>query len=149
MTLSVPVGLDAHGANLGALAEADLDCDKVTPLDGRASLDMVPLRCQPLDVEKRTPHYALDSIKATFSRESSLRITGTARASAFALGLLMADVVRVIQGITREQFYKSMTSLADHRVWQDVYHVPFERTVLYVKFTTDAQGHLVISFKEK
>jgi len=30
-----------------------------------------------------------------------------------------------------------------------VYHVRFESTVLYVKFTTDAQGHLVISFKEK
>ena len=42
-----------------------------------------------------------------------------------------------------------MTSLADDRIWQDVYLVPFERTVLYLKFTTDAEGHLVISFKEK
>lgn len=100
-------------------------------------------------MEKRTPHYALDSIKATFKTEHSLRITGTARQSAFALGLLLADVVRIIQSITREQFYKSMTSLGDHRVWQDVYHVPFERTALYVKFTTDAQGHLLISFEEK
>lgn len=76
-------------------------------------------------------------------------MTSTARNSAFGLGLLLADVVRIIQGVTREQFYKSMTSIGDHRIWQDVYHVPFERTVLYVKFTTDAQGHLVISFKEK
>ena len=100
-------------------------------------------------MEKRTPHYALDSIKLAFATETSLQITGTARTSAFALGLLLADVVRIIQSVTREQFYKSMTSLADHRIWQDVYHVPFEHTVLYVKFTTDAQGHLVISFKEK
>lgn len=42
-----------------------------------------------------------------------------------------------------------MTSQADHRVWQDVYHVPFKDLVLYVKFTTDAQGYLLISFKEK
>ena len=42
-----------------------------------------------------------------------------------------------------------MTSLADHRIWQDVYQVPFESLILYVKFTTDAQGYLVISFKEK
>lgn len=95
-------------------------------------------------VEKRTPHYALDSIKAAFSSVESLRITGTARRSAFALGLLLADVVRVIQSITREHFYKSMTSLSDHRNWQDVYLVPFDRTVLSVKFTTDAEGHLVI-----
>ena len=100
-------------------------------------------------MEKRTPHYALDSIKATFTTVASLRITMTARSSAFGLGLVLAAVVTIIQGMTREQFYKSMTSFADHRVWQDAYHVPFESTVLYVKFTTDAQGHLVISFKEK
>ncbi len=51
--------------------------------------------------------------------------------------------------MTREQFYKSMTAFADHRIWQDVYHVPCNGLVLYVKFTTDAQGYLVISFKEK
>jgi motility quorum-sensing regulator/GCU-specific mRNA interferase toxin len=100
-------------------------------------------------VEKRTPHYALDSIKATFITAASLRMTWTARNTALALGLVAADVVRIVQGMTREQFHKSMTSLADHRVRQDVYHVPFESTVLYVKFTTDAQGYLVISFKEK
>ena len=100
-------------------------------------------------MEQRTPHYALESIKAAFASESSLRMTGTARNAAFALGLGLADVVRIIQGMTRGQFYKSMTSLGDIRIWQDVYHVPFDHTVLYVKFTTDAQGHLVISFKEK
>jgi motility quorum-sensing regulator/GCU-specific mRNA interferase toxin len=100
-------------------------------------------------VEKRTPHYALESIKATFATASALRMTRTAQDNAFALGLLLADVVKIVQSMTREQFYKSMTSLGDHRIWQDVYHVPFESLVLYVKFTTDAQGYLVISFKEK
>ena len=100
-------------------------------------------------VEKRTPHYALDSIQSTFTTETSLRMTRTAQDTAFLLGLLLGDVVRIIQSMTRVQFYKSMTSLGDHRIWQDVYHVPFEILVLYVKFTTDAQGYLVISFKEK
>jgi motility quorum-sensing regulator/GCU-specific mRNA interferase toxin len=110
---------------------------------------VAPLRCHLLTVEKRTPHYALDSIQATFTTETSLRMTRTAQDAAFVLGLLLGDVVRIIQGMTRVQFYKSMTSLGDHRIWQDVYHVPFESLVLYVKFTTDAQGYLVISFKEK
>jgi len=79
-------------------------------------LDVAPLRSHPHDVEKRTPHYALDSIKVTFTTVASLRMTTTARNSAFALGLVGTDVVRIIQGMTREQFYKSMTSLADHRV---------------------------------
>jgi motility quorum-sensing regulator/GCU-specific mRNA interferase toxin len=120
-----------------------------TPAQTAGGLDEAPLRCHIQGVEKRTPHYALDSMKATFTTVESLRMTVTARNSAFGLGLVLTDVVRIIQGMTREQFYKSMTSVADHRVWQDVYHVPFETTVLYVKFTTDAQGHLVISFKEK
>lgn len=42
-----------------------------------------------------------------------------------------------------------MMSRADHTIWQDVYHVPWERTVLYVKFTIDAEGHIHISLKEK
>ncbi len=100
-------------------------------------------------MEKRTPHYALQSIKVTFTSVASLRMTATARNSAFGLGFLGADIVRIIQAMTREHFYKSMTSLADHRVWQDVYHVPLGTTLLYVKFTTDVHGHLVISFKEK
>jgi motility quorum-sensing regulator / GCU-specific mRNA interferase toxin len=76
-------------------------------------------------------------------------MTRTAQSTAFSLGILLADVVNIIQAMSREQFYKSMTSLADHRIWQDVYQVPFESLILYVKFTTDAQGYLVISFKEK
>ena len=50
----------------------------------------------------------------------------------------------------RSQFYKSMTAYADHRVWQDVYHVPSEAGALYVKFTADVVTEfLLLSFKEK
>jgi motility quorum-sensing regulator / GCU-specific mRNA interferase toxin len=42
-----------------------------------------------------------------------------------------------------------MTSQADARIWQDVYHVPSGGMVLYVKFTIDADGKLLLSFKER
>jgi motility quorum-sensing regulator / GCU-specific mRNA interferase toxin len=43
-----------------------------------------------------------------------------------------------------------MTSYADHKVWQDVYHVPSEQGVLYIKFTADAVADfLLLSFKDK
>ena len=100
-------------------------------------------------MEKRKPHYDLASIKATFATVDALRMTRTAHDCALALGLLLQDVVDLIQEITREQFYKSMTSKANVALWQDVYHVPWGDTVLYVKFTTDAEGYLVISLKEK
>jgi motility quorum-sensing regulator / GCU-specific mRNA interferase toxin len=100
-------------------------------------------------LEKRKPHYDLGTIKATFSAIGTLRITKTALSCVEGLGLGLQDVVDIIQTITREQFYKSMTSIASNAIWQDVYHASHEATVLYVKFTTDAEGYLVISFKEK
>jgi motility quorum-sensing regulator/GCU-specific mRNA interferase toxin len=40
--------------------------------------------------------------------------------------------------------------MADHRIWQDVYHVPSAVGVLYIKFTTDVlTDFLLLSFKEK
>lgn len=100
-------------------------------------------------MEKRKPHYSLDTIKATFVAVRALRITKTALTCVEALGLTLEEVVGIIQGMTREQFYKSMTSNANSAIWQDVYYVPHAEIMLYVKFTTDAEGYLVISFKEK
>jgi motility quorum-sensing regulator/GCU-specific mRNA interferase toxin len=60
-----------------------------------------------------------------------------------------ADAVAVIQGSSKADFDKSMTSIADHRVWQDVYKPSPSGRTLYVKFTLDArQGLFLISFKE-
>ncbi len=100
-------------------------------------------------MEKRTPHYLLSSIKEAFATEQSLRMTRTSHETALRLGLTLADVVAVVQSTSRAYFYKSMTSNADARTWQDVYHVPRGALVLYVKFTTDAKGYLLISFKER
>ena len=60
-----------------------------------------------------------------------------------------AAVVKAIQGLAAACFDKSMTSLADHRVWQDVYRPTVDGRQLYVKFTLDARRQLLlISFKE-
>ena len=100
-------------------------------------------------MEKKKPHYSLDTIKATFVTVRALRITKTATRCAETIGITLEEVVGIVQGMTREQFYKSMTSDANRAIWQDVYHVPHAAIVLYVKFTTDAEGYLVISFKER
>ena len=49
----------------------------------------------------------------------------------------------------RVHFFKSMTTLQDHRVWQDVYYVPWDGVVLYVKLMVDELGRLIVSLKEK
>ena len=58
-------------------------------------------------------------------------------------------VVDVITGLSVRDFEKSMLSEADATVWQDVYKPVIEGTELYVKFTLDSRGELLlISFKE-
>lgn len=43
-----------------------------------------------------------------------------------------------------------MTSLGDVTVWQDVYHIPFNDLVIYMKFRADAIVEFqLLSFKEK
>jgi len=100
--------------------------------------------------EKRQPTYSLETFKAAFSSVERLAVTGTALRSAAALGFGRTEIVETIQTMKREQFYKSMTTYADHRLWQDVYYVPSSVGVLYVKFTADVlTKFLLLSFKEK
>ncbi|MCY3997005.1 MAG: type II toxin-antitoxin system MqsR family toxin [Rhodobacter sp.] len=100
--------------------------------------------------EKRKPTYDLEAIKSTFSSARGLNATGSAIRSAAELGFGSAEIVEVIQSIDRRDFQKSMTSYADHRVWQDVYYVPSDAGELYVKFTgVVVSEFLLLSFKEK
>jgi motility quorum-sensing regulator/GCU-specific mRNA interferase toxin len=100
--------------------------------------------------EKRKPTYDLEAFKTVFASVERLTVTGTALRSAAALGFGRAEIVAIIQTMKRAHFYKSMTASADPRLWQDVYHVPSQTGVLYVKFTADAVTEfLLLSFKEK
>ncbi len=64
------------------------------------------------------------------------------------MGLTSAEMLAVIASLTRRMFYKSMTTYADHRVWQDVYHAPAPgRRIAYIKITLRDLAP-VIQFKE-
>jgi motility quorum-sensing regulator/GCU-specific mRNA interferase toxin len=102
-----------------------------------------------VQLEKRTPSHDLAGFRQEFSSVRALRMTRTAQDATLRLGLTSQEVVLVIQSMTRRHFYKSMTSHADHRVWQDVYRVPWGPSVLYVKLTTNDLGRLILSMKEK
>lgn len=84
------------------------------------------------DTEKQRPTYDLDAIKSALGSVETLAMTLSALRDAMALGFDRNGVAETIQGIDRRMFYKSMTTFADHRVWQDVYHVPARGMVLYV-----------------
>jgi motility quorum-sensing regulator/GCU-specific mRNA interferase toxin len=101
-------------------------------------------------MEKRRPTYDLDAVKTALGSVDTLAITTSALRDALGLGFDRAGIVEVVSSMTRKMFVKSMTTFADHRVWQDVYHVPARDLILYVKFQADVVTEFtVMSFKEK
>ena len=100
-------------------------------------------------MEKRTPHYDLARVQADVARLGAAAFTKSALDGARAMGLLTSKMLNVIAALTRRDFYKSMTTYADHRIWQDVYHAPTPVDKdAYIKITMrDAAP--VIQFKEK
>lgn len=92
-------------------------------------------------MEKRRPTYDIETIKAAIGTEESLAMSGTARRDAGRLVFDRAGVATVI---------RSMSTFENHRIWQNVYHVPHETFVPYVKFQADLiTDFFVVSFKEK
>lgn len=87
-------------------------------------------------------------IRSRICRDIS--ITLSAYRDATQLGFDRAAIVEVIQAIEPRMFVKSMTTHADHRVWQDVYNVPAADIVLCVKFQASVITEFtVMAFKER
>jgi len=96
-------------------------------------------------MEKFNPTYSLTEFK-----NSAFRMMLTAQRTAADLGFDDNGVRKVVSTMELKHFYKSMTSYANHKIWQDVYHVPYGNMILYVKFTQDViSDFTLLSFKEK
>lgn len=70
-------------------------------------------------MEKPTPHRKLPVVKALVET-GKVRATSSARLGATALGLDLPGMLAVVMALTPADFFKSMTTQADHTVWQDV-----------------------------
>ncbi len=69
-------------------------------------------------MEKSTPHCKLPIVKAMITA-AKVRSTTSALAGAAALGFDFAAIVDVAMALAPADFYKSMTTHADHRIWQE------------------------------
>lgn len=76
-----------------------------------------------------------------------VRSTFSALTGAAALGFDFAGIVNVVAALMPADFYKSMTTHADHRVWQDVYRPSTAAGEVYLKLTI-MDDVLIVSFKE-
>jgi len=97
-------------------------------------------------MEKRSPHCSLAVVKSLIG-EGKVRSTSSALAGGAALGLDFQGIVAVVLALTPKDFHKSMTTHADHRVWQDVYRPSTPAGEVYLKLTV-VDDVLIVSFKE-
>ena len=99
-----------------------------------------------LPVEKAAPHCKLSLVKAMVGA-GHVRTTRTAREGAVALGLDFDGMLAVVVALNSADFHQSMTTHADHRVWQDVYRPMTPAGEVYLKLTV-IDDVLIVSFKE-
>ena len=97
-------------------------------------------------MEKTTPHCKLPVVKALISA-GKVRITFSALNGGAGLGFDPEEMVGVIMKLTPADFHKSMTTHADHKVWQDVYRPTTPAGGVYLKLTV-TDDVLIVSFKE-
>ena len=63
------------------------------------------------------------------------------------MGIDFEGMVALVLALTPRDFYKSMTTHADERVWQDVYRPAAAAGEVYLKLTV-LEDVLIVSFKE-
>lgn len=97
-------------------------------------------------MEKATPHCKLPVVKGLVEA-GKVRATMSALAGGAALGFGFDRIVEVVMALAPTDFYKSMTTHADHRIWQDVYRPMTAAGRVYLKLTV-IDDVLIVSFKE-
>lgn len=97
-------------------------------------------------MEKRTLHCKLSIVK-TLLDAGKVRMTQSAVIVGRLLGIDEDGIVSTVLALTPQDFYKSMTTHADHRIWQDVYRPSTPVGDVYLKLTV-IDDVLIVSFKE-
>lgn len=99
-------------------------------------------------MEKNTPHCKLSVVKVLIE-SGSVKATASAFSGARELGIHnLKGMCDVVLSLKTSDFYKSMTTHADYRVWQDVYRTKIGNgSDVYLKLTV-VDDVLIVSFKE-
>ncbi len=79
-------------------------------------------------------------------RKGAVKPTATALRDAASLDLELEGMIDIVLSLTKQDFYKSMTTYNDHRVWQDVYRPNTDVGDVYLKLTV-LDDVLIVSFK--
>jgi motility quorum-sensing regulator / GCU-specific mRNA interferase toxin len=84
----------------------------------------------------------------TMVEAGKVAATASAFQGARDLGINDLDgMCAVVMNLTPSNFFKSMTTVADHRIWQDAYRTQADGKDVYLKLTV-IDDVLIVSFKE-
>ncbi|MCY1171174.1 mRNA interferase toxin MqsR [compost metagenome] len=97
-------------------------------------------------MEKSVPHCKL-AVAQAMVEAGRVRSTFSALSGGAEMGFDFDGMLAVVMAMTTSDFYKSMTSHADHQVWQDVYRPTTPAGEVYLKLTVINEV-LIVSFKE-
>lgn len=100
---------------------------------------------------QRGPTYDLEEIQRLVGQGPlSSVITTAARDGASAVRMTDEHVVDAVLALKRANFYKTMESVERPGLWQDVYHLEYRNTWLYIKLQLLRDGRaVVVQFKRK
>jgi motility quorum-sensing regulator/GCU-specific mRNA interferase toxin len=84
-------------------------------------------------MEKRIAHHDLAAVILLVRARKAAAFTKTAIDGGRQMGLTMTEMIDAICALKPRRFFKSMTTYADSRVWQDVYHADTPVGKAYVK----------------
>lgn len=99
-------------------------------------------------MDKLVAHYSLVDAQAAVAKRGVACFTKTALDNGFAMGLTTNEMLQVIASLTLKNIYKSMTTYADSRIWQDVYRAQTTVGMAYIKLSDPNGQRVVIQFKD-
>ena len=99
-------------------------------------------------MEKGSSHCKLPAVKALV-QAGRVRATASAFVGARDLGINdLAGMCAIVLALNSDDFYKSMRTHGDHRIWQDVYRgITADGIEVYLKLPV-IDDLLIVSFKE-
>lgn len=98
-------------------------------------------------MENRRPHDNLALILDQMKSVEDMNLTVSAAQGIRIAGMTRSEALEVVRKLSGANFYKSMTTHQNHKIWQDVYHAKWREKMLYVKFQ-QAGEYFIVSFKE-
>ncbi len=101
-------------------------------------------------MDKHRPAYDLEAIKELLREESTRVVTQVARRGAVALGYSDEAMFEVVESLSSVHFSKSMTCIANNKLWQDVYKIADGDRKIYIKLqlSPDETKGVLVQFKK-